>query len=77
MATKLPLVTVAGAGSNRRVVLFERHVDHPEGEAFVCNDGTNRKVAETAEVKRLLAAGELVKVNATPASVEKKATESK
>lgn len=68
---KLPTIVVKGAGKDRRVVLWERHPDHPEkkyetdenGEAFVSNDDISREVAETATVKRLLAEGVLVKGN--------------
>lgn len=70
---KLPIITVMGAGDDGKVVLWERHEDHPalldeDGnetkrphEAFVSNDGIEREVAETADVKRLLAEGVLVK----------------
>ncbi len=59
---KLPLVTVVGTGSDNKVLLFERHSDHPEeGEAFLSNDGISREVAETPEVKRLLSEGRLAK----------------
>lgn len=55
---KLKIVAVKGTGTDRKVVLWERHPDHPEeGEAFVCNDEIVREVAETPAVKRLIAEG--------------------
>lgn len=69
---KLPIITVVGAGTDGKVVLWERNEEHPptldkDGkdtgkphEAFVSNDGKEREVAETAEVRRLLAEGLLV-----------------
>lgn len=68
---KLPIIAVKGTGTDRKVVLWERHPDHPEkkyetdaaGEAFVSNDGIVREVAETPDVKRLLAEGLLVKAS--------------
>ena len=73
---KLPIITVMGAGTDGKVVLWERDEQHPptldkDGkdtgrphEAFVSNDGKEREVAETAEVRRLLAEGLLVKPSA-------------
>lgn len=69
MADKLSILTVKGAGDDNKVVLWERHAEHPDkknpsdemGEAFVVNDGKARKVAETATVKRMIADGLLVK----------------
>jgi len=58
---KLPLVTVRGAGDDHKVVLWEKHEAHPEGEAFVVNEDKGVEVATTAEVKRLLADGTLIK----------------
>jgi hypothetical protein len=66
---KLPVISVRGAGTDNKVVLWERHPDHPDkenegdelGEAFVTNEKKWRKVAETPEVKRLIAEGVLVK----------------
>jgi hypothetical protein len=75
---KLPIITVKGAGDDGKVVLWERDEQHPphidkDGnetkrphEAFVSNDGMPRKVAETAEVRRLLAEELLVKVSEAP-----------
>lgn len=66
---KLKMVRVKGAGkADNKVLLFERHVDHPRpfghendeiGEVFVVNDGRVYLVAETAAVKRLLGEGVL------------------
>lgn len=60
---KTPVVTVKGAGDDNKVVLWERHPDHPTGEIFVSNDGKPRQVALTKEVKRRLQAGHLVGVD--------------
>lgn len=60
-------VAVRGAGDDGKVVLWERHPQHPKpsklsktGEIFISNDGKTRVVAETPEVKRLLGTGRLV-----------------
>lgn len=65
---KLPLIWVKGTKFNdkklkNRVVLFERHPDHPNDEAFVSHDGLKYEVAETALVKRLIGEGLLERVN--------------
>jgi hypothetical protein len=62
---KLPMISVRGAGNDRKVALWERHPQHPEGEAFVVNEDVSREVAETPTVKRLIAEGVLVKANQT------------
>lgn len=66
-------ITVKGAGDDRKVVIWESDEAHPDGEIFVSNDGIERKVAETAAVKRKLANGELVK--ATDKSAPKPAAD--
>lgn len=66
----LSQVSVRGTGDNGKVVLWERHPDHPKpvnrhgkeakvGEAFISNDGKSRIVAETARVKELIGLGRL------------------
>lgn len=65
MADKLSVITVRGAGDDKRVVLWERDEAHPDGEVVVSNDGKDHKVAETSAVKRLMAEGLLVKGGAT------------
>lgn len=60
MAKELKKVTVKGAGDDRKVVLWERNEQHPNGEAFITNSGKSYEVAETAMVKRLMGEGALV-----------------
>lgn len=68
----LSQVSVRGTGDDGKVVLWERHPDHPKpkgkkvktGEAFISNDGKSRIVAETAEVKRLIGLGLLERTKA-------------
>lgn len=57
------LIKVKGAGKDRKVVLWEKDKDHPNGEVFVCNDGREYIVSHTAAVKRLIADGSLLRVN--------------
>lgn len=68
MSDKLDTITVQGTKDDSRVVLFERHPDHPNGEAFVVNDNKAYDVAETAQVKRLIGQGDLVKTEKKPAA---------
>lgn len=71
MATeKLDIITVKGKGDDNRVALWERDEAHPDGEAFVVNDGKSYRVAETGMVKRLLGEGTLVKGGATAFATE-------
>lgn len=67
MADKLNIITVKGAKDDSKVVLWEKHPDHPDGEAFVVNDGKAYKVAETAKVKQLIGFGELERAHGAPA----------
>lgn len=73
MADKLSLIWVKGTGTDKvskgKVVLWERHVDHPKtddtkelGEVLVSNDGKKHQVAETKEVRRLIGEGLLERV---------------
>lgn len=61
-------ISVKGAGNDNRVILWERHEAHPDGEIFLSNDGKARQVAETAAVQRKLADGALVKAGTQPAA---------
>lgn len=81
----LSQVSVRGTGDNGKVVLWEKHPDHPKpvnrlgkpaktGEAFISNDGKSRIVAETSEVKRLIGLGLLER---TKAGEEKKTEDDK
>lgn len=61
------LVTVvAEKGSDKkahdRVVLWEQHPDHPDGEAYIVRDGKPVQVALTPKVKQLIAEDNLTKV---------------
>ena len=56
------LIKVRAARDDGRVVLYEVHPDHPNGEAWVSGNGRVVEVAETPTVLRKLASGELVKV---------------
>lgn len=64
MAKKLKMITVMGkfvkGEPDNRVAFWERDIAHPDGEAFVVNDGKTYEVAETAGVKAQLGAGMLV-----------------
>jgi hypothetical protein len=55
------IITVYGANKKERdrVAFFETNEFHPEGEAYVVNDGRPVQVAETAAVKRALGEGRL------------------
>ncbi len=54
-------VTVKGTGTDGKVILWERHADHPDnGEAFIYNNGDSYTVAETPQVRRLVSEGRLV-----------------
>lgn len=57
-------IKVSGAGDDRKVVLWEKNADHPNGEVMISNDGAEHEVAETAAVKRLMAEGTLVSAGA-------------
>lgn len=56
------LITVMAAKTNDRVVIWEVHPDHPNGEVFVAGDGRAIQVAVTPAIQRKLDAGELIKV---------------
>lgn len=71
---KLKQITVKGSGDDRKVVLWEKNESHPNGEAFIPNDGKSYTVAETPFVRRLLADGSLV-TGDEPVKTEAKAKE--
>lgn len=58
MADKLKLIWVIGNPEGKtakgRVILWERHPDHPNGEVVVSHDGRAYEVAETKDIKELL-----------------------
>jgi hypothetical protein len=61
---KLKQIWVKGAlegkESKNKVILWERHEEHPDGEVMVVNDGHSYLVAETKDIKRLMGEGALV-----------------
>jgi hypothetical protein len=64
MPEKLNQVTVKAKAKDNKVVLWERHPDHPdEGECFIVADGKSYTVAETAAVRRLVGEGILTQGN--------------
>lgn len=69
-------ISVKGSSKDRRVALWERNAAHPNGEAFVVNDGKSYQVAETAAVKRLMGEGALVEGSAEDVPPLRDATES-
>jgi hypothetical protein len=58
MATKT--IKVQAAKQDKKVVLFERHPDHPGGEIFIHGNDTVHEVAHTAAVKKAIHEGTLV-----------------
>lgn len=58
------LLTVQAARTDGRVVLWERHAEHPGGEVFIAGNGAAVPVARTAAVLGKLRAGELIEVKA-------------
>jgi hypothetical protein len=64
-------IIVRGAKDDRRVVVAETHPDHPEGEAWVVNDGREVEVALTPEVSAKLATRELLQVTRSTKAKEK------
>lgn len=59
------LITVKGTTYNSRVALWQKHPDHPGGEAYV-TDGMVAKVALTPEVQTRLGSGLLVLTDEEP-----------
>lgn len=72
MATKT--VKVKGTGKDNKVVLWERNEAHPKGQIFVANNGRVVEVAETPQVRQLIAEGRLTtetaKTTATTTNTE-------
>lgn len=46
-----------------KVLLWEKHPSHPNGECFIANDGNVVEVDETPAVKKLFAEGLIKRVN--------------
>lgn len=67
----IKLIHVKSGRDDNRVALWEKHPDHPNGEAWVAGEGVVQ-VARTAKVLSGLKEGDLVEADA-PA--EKKAKE--
>ena len=57
------MIEVRGAGSDNRVVLWEEDPRHPNGQAWVTNDGKSVWVFPTAEVNRKIKEGTILRVN--------------
>lgn len=55
-------IRVMAAKQDDRVVLWEVHPDHPNGEVFIAGNGRATEVALTGAVERRLKTGELVQV---------------
>lgn len=71
------LITVQGTNKEHKVLLWEKHPDHPKGEVFIAGEET-AKVAKTPQVQRLLQSGALVEVKAkAPAADPKPPTDPK
>lgn len=58
-------IKVQAVKRDKKVVLFERHPDHPAGEAFVHGNDTIHDVAPTTLVKQRIHEGLLVEVAAS------------
>lgn len=72
----MAIITVQPTRNDKRVVLWERHHDHPEGEIWiVAVEDRQYKVAETPGVLKALAAGDLEKVTKSRAKAAPKAEE--
>lgn len=56
------LITVKAVDEDRKIVLWEKHPSHPNGEAWVSGNGRTVKVARTAEVAKRIRNGVLVQV---------------
>jgi len=58
-------IKVQAVKQDKKVVLYERHPDHPNGEVFIHGNDTVHKVAETTLVKQRIHEGLLVEVTAS------------
>jgi hypothetical protein len=58
MATKT--IKVQAVNQDKKVVLYERHPGHPDGEVFIHGNDTVHEVANTALVKQKIHEGLLV-----------------
>lgn len=59
----MAIITVQPTRNDKRLVLWERHDDHPDGEIWIVGvEDRTYKVAETPGVLKALAAGDLEKV---------------
>lgn len=63
MATKT--IKVQAVKQDKKVVLFEVHPDHPDGEVFIHGNDTIHEVAETTLVKQRIHDGLLQEVTAS------------
>ena len=65
----MEIVTVRSTASDGRVIVWERHPEHPNGEVFVVGDKEERRVALTSAVLAELSKGRLEIVFASPPSI--------
>jgi len=56
-------VESAAKEQDGKVILWEVHPGHPDGECFIANDGIKAEVEETPAIKDLLAKGLIKKVS--------------
>jgi hypothetical protein len=72
MATKF--INVKSGRNDNRVALWEKHPNHPDGEAWVAGD-TVVRVAQTSAVLKGLKDGDLVEADEAPAKKKTAAAE--
>ncbi len=65
----MEIVTVRSTASDSKIVIWERHPEHPNGEVFVVSDQKEKRVALTSAVLAELAKGRLEIVFASPRPV--------
>lgn len=56
------VIEVKAVTEDRKVVLWEKHPSHPNGEVWISGNGRAVKVARTAEVDKRIRSGVLVQV---------------
>lgn len=76
------MITVKAAQDDGLVILWETHPAHESkanltGEVWISGNGREHEVGETPKVKRLLAGGQLVRVEKKAAAPKAKAVEAK
>jgi len=61
-------IKVKATKTDSKVALWEKHLDHPNGEVFVTGNGKVMKVANTVAVRDAIRRGALVEVQPEKAS---------